>query len=80
MKRLLIVTCFLVDSFASAAEVPRKPNVLIFLADDLGYADIGANGCQDIPTPHIDAIASQRRALHRWLRDASASARRRGPG
>lgn len=34
-----------------------KPNVIIFLADDLGYADIGVNGCKDIPTPHVDAIA-----------------------
>jgi hypothetical protein len=51
MKHLLIVTCFLVNSFAGAGEVPRKPNILLFLADDLGYADIGANGCQDIPTP-----------------------------
>ena len=59
MKRLLIVTCFLVNSFAAAGEMPRKPNILLFLADDLGYADIGANGCRDIPTPHVDAIASQ---------------------
>jgi arylsulfatase A-like enzyme len=58
MKCLLIVTCFLINSFAAAGEVPRKPNILLFLADDLGYADIGANGCQDIPTPHVDAIAS----------------------
>lgn len=43
----------LVD-FASAAE---KPNIIIFLADDLGYADIGVNGCKDIPTPHVDSIA-----------------------
>jgi arylsulfatase A-like enzyme len=34
-----------------------KPNIILFLADDLGYADIGVNGCKDIPTPHIDAIA-----------------------
>jgi arylsulfatase A-like enzyme len=27
------------------------------LADDLGYADIGANGCTDFPAPHIDSIA-----------------------
>ncbi len=59
MKRLLIVICFLANSFAGAAEMPRKPNILLFLADDLGYADIGANGCRDIPTPHVDAIASQ---------------------
>jgi len=35
-----------------------KPNIIIFLADDLGYADIGVNGCKDIPTPHVDSIAN----------------------
>jgi arylsulfatase A-like enzyme len=34
-----------------------RPNILIILADDLGYADIGVNGCQDVPTPHIDSLA-----------------------
>ncbi len=33
------------------------PNIIIFLADDLGYADIGVNGCKDIPTPNIDSLA-----------------------
>jgi arylsulfatase A-like enzyme len=39
------------------AQAAQKPNVIIILADDLGYADIGVNGCNDIPTPHIDQIA-----------------------
>src|SRR5215207_8124141 len=43
-------------SAGSAAE-PRKPNVIVILADDMGYADIGVNGCKDIPTPNIDSIA-----------------------
>lgn len=37
---------------------PRRPNVVVILADDLGYAELGAQGCQDIPTPNIDSIAA----------------------
>jgi arylsulfatase A-like enzyme len=36
----------------------KRPNIVIFLADDLGYADIGAQGIlKDVRTPNIDAIA-----------------------
>jgi arylsulfatase A-like enzyme len=35
-----------------------KPNVLFLIADDLGYADLGVQGCRDIPTPHLDALAA----------------------
>lgn len=35
----------------------QPPNVIIILVDDMGYADVGFNGCQDIPTPNIDRIA-----------------------
>lgn len=34
-----------------------QPNIIVILADDMGYADAGFNGCKDIPTPHLDSIA-----------------------
>lgn len=34
-----------------------RPNIVIIVADDLGYADIGVQGGKDIPTPAIDSIA-----------------------
>lgn len=38
-------------------KVKRKPNVIVLLADDLGYGDIGVHGAKDIATPHIDSLA-----------------------
>jgi len=42
---------------AESAEAGEKPNIVLILADDLGYGGLGVQGCPDIPTPHVDAIA-----------------------
>src|SRR5207247_3297117 len=42
-----------------AAQPGRPPNIVIILADDLGYGDLGAFGAPNIRTPRLDAMAAQ---------------------
>ena len=43
----------------TSPQPPTRPNVVLILSDDLGYADIGAHGAKDIQTPHLDRLARQ---------------------
>ncbi len=45
--------------FNATLHAQSKPNVLVIVADDLGYNDVGFQGCKDIATPHLDELAAQ---------------------
>src|SRR5688500_9400856 len=47
----------LLAAFAIPAHAERKPNILLIVADDLGYGELTSQGyTKDIPTPNIDSI------------------------
>lgn len=58
MKRLAISLILCTSAFVRAADTP-KPNIIVILADDLGFADLGVQGVlKDMKTPHLDALAA----------------------
>jgi len=51
-------TAFIFFSFGNPCEAQvKRPNIIVIVADDMGYADIGVQGGKDIPTPNIDSLA-----------------------
>src|SRR5215470_6684359 len=52
----------------------RRPNFIVFVADDLGCHDLGCLGASDLKTPHIDALASSGVRFVNWYSNAPVCA------
>ncbi|HEY1065995.1 MAG TPA: sulfatase-like hydrolase/transferase, partial [Pirellulales bacterium] len=69
MPRIAASLCFVLALAAAllapgqravfGADAPRKPNVVFFLADDLGWADLGCYGSKFHSTPRLDELAAR---------------------
>jgi len=59
-------------AIASPADVPRRPNIVIILGDDLGFADMGAFG-SEIKTPNLDSLAREGVRFTNFYTNASCS-------
>ena len=63
MKKGFIYAAFLpaalTPSCAPHGRTDGPPNVVIILADDLGYGDLGCYGARNVETPNVDRLAEQ---------------------
>lgn len=61
LQRLIVVGLFfcILGATDVGAQEARPPNVVLILADDLGYGDLGVTGAPDIRTPNLDGLAAE---------------------
>ena len=70
--KLTALILLMFTSFLSAASADDRPNIVIILADDMGYSDMGSFG-GEINTPNLDALAKDVVRFSQFYTHASCS-------
>ncbi len=76
-KGLLIAALVMLIHYSAICQVVKRPNIIIILADDLGWGDVGYHG-SSIKTPNIDMLAKEGIELNRYYTAAVCSPTRAG--
>jgi arylsulfatase A-like enzyme len=81
MKRTLISCWLTIFSFACVAQNIKnnpKPNIILLMADDMGWGDVGFNGNRELKTPQLDRMAANSLQFTRFYSAAPVCSPTRG--
>ncbi|MCK0204123.1 sulfatase-like hydrolase/transferase, partial [Ornithobacterium rhinotracheale] len=59
LKKWLSISLLVVLIYTTQAQTTTKPNIIVILSDDAGYADFECYGNKEIPTPNINRLAKE---------------------
>ncbi|MEO2001746.1 MAG: sulfatase-like hydrolase/transferase, partial [Pirellulales bacterium] len=59
IRSILIPVCLATVFCMTPALAENRPNIVLFLADDMGYGELGCYGNDDAITPHLDRFAAE---------------------
>ena len=72
---ITLLSCLISFNAYSAESQDDRPNILLIVADDLGYSDLGRYG-SEIPTPNLDTLANEGMLLTNFYTSLLCSATR----
>ena len=73
MNKIVLCGLCLIASNVYSAVSNGRPNIIVIMADDMGWGDVGFNGNTIIKTPHLDALASDGVIMERFYSAAPLS-------
>ena len=59
MKKIYMLLLLVISTSLAAQRPDKKPNIILIMADDVGWECFGSYGAEDYQTPNIDALAAK---------------------